>query len=260
MANSSAISRAFRRDWVRCARHSLVPTFRAQLAYEAVLYANVHGIGGDIVEVGVWHGGLSCLMARAQQHANATNRSVWLFDTFEGMPAPTPKDDGKAFYLWELARNGTGAGKRALGGCPVEQGRWCYGSLQSVAAIMTRGGLPPDRVHYVKGKVEHTLRNASVALPSQIAVLRLDTDFYASTEVELTVLWARLAPGGWLYVDDYFDFGGCRAAVDGWLRANDWRREAERVRAFDKRRLSRTFHLRKANPYVERRPFAEASS
>ena len=145
-----------------------------------------------------------------------------------------------------------------MGGCPIEQGRWCYGSVQSVASIMNRGGLPPDRIHYVKGRVEETLRNASIALPLQIAVLRLDTDFHSSTEVELSVLWSRLAPGGWLYVDDYFNFGGCRTAVDARLRAKNWSGEAERVSAFDKRWLSRTFHLWKANPYNESRPFEDA--
>jgi len=122
---------------------------------------------------------------------------------------------------------------------------------------MSHGGVP--RVHYVKGKVEDTLRNASITLPLQIAVLRLDTDFHASTVVELDVLWPRLAPGGWLYVDDYFDFGGCRSAVDAWLHAHNWRGEASRVQAFDKRHLSRTFHLRKSNPYDEQHPFTSAS-
>ena len=57
--------------------------------------------------------------------------------------------------------------------------------------------------------------------PARIALLRLDTDFYSSTRVELEVLWPRLVPGGLLIVDDYYFWHGARKAVDEWLDAHD---------------------------------------
>ena len=76
-----------------------------------------------------------------------------------------------------------------------------------------------------KGKlVEHASRG--------IALLRLDTDWYESTKVELDVLWPRLSPGGWMYVDDYSAFGGAKKAVDRWLKLNGWTEHARKANAF----------------------------
>ena len=110
-------------------------------------------------------------------------------------------------------------------------------------AVLNTSDYPSHRTHFVQGRVEDTLRR-SEALPDKIAILRLDTDFYSSTAVELEVLWPRLQPGGWLYIDDYFDFGGARQAVDEWLQRYNWRQKAWDVAAFDKR--NRVFHTIKA--------------
>jgi len=71
---------------------------------------------------------------------------------------------------------------------------------------------PPEKVRFVEGKVEETL--SSALLPTKIALLRLDTDWYASTKAELEVLYDRLVPGGLLFIDDYCFFGGARRATD----------------------------------------------
>ena len=224
--------------------------FRALLAYLAVRRVNELRIPGDIVEAGVWHGGISCLMARAHLRNPTVDRRVWLFDTFEGMPEPERSDGPKARYLYDKYKNGTITGL----GCRVEDGRWCYGSLPTVQRVMNSTGLPEDRVRFVKGLVESTLHpSSSASLPEQVAILRLDTDFYASTQAEMDVLWPRLTPGGWLFIDDYFDFQGCRSAVDTWLRQNRWKSES--WRALDRRQASRSFHFWKGVPFDAARPF-----
>ena len=66
----------------------------------------------------------------------------------------------------------------------------------------------------VKGKVEDTLPGHA---PDHIAVLRLDTDWYASTKHEMEHLYPRLARGGVLIIDDYGHWAGSRQAVDEYL-------------------------------------------
>ena len=97
---------------------------------------------------------------------------------------------------------------------------------------MQRTGYDETRLHFIKGKVEDTLTQSEAQLPSSIAVLRLDTDWYESTRVELEVFWPRLSPGGWLYLDDYQAWGGATRAVDEWLAKNNWTKHARLVGAF----------------------------
>ena len=86
----------------------------------------------------------------------------------------------------------------------------------SVRANLASTGYPPERVRFVKGKVEDTLPDAA---PPQIAVLRLDTDWYESTRCELEHLFPRLSVGGVLIIDDYGAWEGARRAVDEFVAA-----------------------------------------
>lgn len=98
---------------------------------------------------------------------------------------------------------------------------------------MRRSGMPTERVHLVKGRVEHTLLTGDATLvPNRVAVARLDTDMYQSTRIELSSLWPRLEPGGWLFVDDYYVWPGARRAVDEWLAARNWTLAARSAHAF----------------------------
>jgi hypothetical protein len=65
--------------------------------------------------------------------------------------------------------------------------------------------------------VEDTLKKED-NLPEKISILRLDTDFYDSTKVELEVLYPRLEKYGILILDDYGHFTGVRKAVDEYFR------------------------------------------
>ena len=75
----------------------------------------------------------------------------------------------------------------------------------------------PGPIHYVQGKVEDTVPGAG---PEQIALLRLDTDWYESTLHELVHFFPRLVPGGVLIIDDYGWWKGARKAVDEYFEAN----------------------------------------
>ena len=60
-------------------------------------------------------------------------------------------------------------------------------------------------------------------IPEKISLLRLDTDWYESTKIELEVLYPRLVSGGVLIIDDYGHWGGCRRAVDDFFEAMEFK-------------------------------------
>jgi hypothetical protein len=80
---------------------------------------------------------------------------------------------------------------------------------------MLSAGVPAERLELVQGKVEETIPGR---MPEEIALLRLDTDWYESTYHELVHLFPRLVRGGILILDDYGQWGGVRDAVDRYLR------------------------------------------
>ena len=162
-----------RRALGTCSNATMVPPFNQRLAYRAVAELNARRIPGDIVELGVWKGGVSCLMAMAQLQTGAETgfgRRLWLFDTFEGMPKPTQLDDRRAQRLWQRITNGTL--QRAPGS--VRDKKWAYSPIDEVRSTMARTGYPSNQISFVKGKVEDTL--PTTTLPKSIALLRLDTD------------------------------------------------------------------------------------
>lgn len=171
---------------------------RLEAMYDALEKVRVENIPGDIVECGVWQGG-NIIMARKI----LSDRTCWLYDTFAGMAGPGPEDVKR-----------TGARSRALDDPRWINGEsWCEAPLTVVQDNMARTGtLDFIACRFIAGDVTETLLDPSL-VPEQIALLRLDTDFYASTKIELEVLYPRLAPGGVLIVDDYGHWWGCRKAV-----------------------------------------------
>jgi hypothetical protein len=171
---------------------------------QACRHVKRSAVPGAIVECGVWRGGAMMLAARAFAK---DPRDLVLFDTFAGMTRPTEHDtqDGgrPAMPDWEGSRRGN----------IVD---WCYASLEDVRANLAGTNYPMSRVRLVEGPVESTLRDEK-NLPREIALLRLDTDFYESTAAELEVLYPRLSRNGVLIVDDYGHWSGSRKAVDEYF-------------------------------------------
>lgn len=180
----------------------------------ATMMASKHavesGIDGDFVECGVWRGGNSILAAGEFKHRNS-NKAVYLFDTFEGMTAPTEFD--------RTAANNVPAEEKFRETRRGENSDWCYSSLDEVKSNFAKAGLLSDKVKFVKGDVLKTLEDES-NLPSKISVLRLDTDWYESTKKELEVLYPRLSVGGVLMIDDYGHWAGAKKAVDEYFEAH----------------------------------------
>jgi hypothetical protein len=175
---------------------------------QAVRYITRHNIPGDVLECGVWRGGSMQAVARTLLALGDTSRDLYLFDTFEGMPAPSERDVRTS-------------DERSAAELMAEEARedslvWAVASLDDVQDGMAKTGYPPERIHYVKGKVEDTIPERA---PEQISILRLDTDWYESTKHELEHLYPRLSAGGVVLFDDYGYWEGAREAVDEFLDA-----------------------------------------
>jgi O-methyltransferase len=170
----------------------------------ATRYVVDHGVPGAIVECGVWRGGSMQAVALTLRDRGATDRELHLFDTFEGMPEPTAKDK---------RGDGTPASE-LLARSPKSSKLWAIADLDDVRAGMAETGYPEASVHYHPGRVEETV---PAHAPEEIAILRLDTDWYESTRHELDHLYDRLPSGGVLLIDDYGHWHGARQAVDEFL-------------------------------------------
>jgi hypothetical protein len=182
-----------------------LPTSRWALV-QALRHLHNAGIEGDFVECGVWRGG-NLVIARRMAENLGRERRIWAYDTFGGMTEPSEHDVkfGKTLdtnqKFEELQRDGFND--------------WCYASLEEVRANVEKtGGI--GEVVYRKGDVRETLADAA-NLPDKIALLRLDTDFYDSTKIEMETLYPRLVSGGVLIVDDYGAWAGSKKAVDEYL-------------------------------------------
>lgn len=169
--------------------HTMCSNARLRGLYRAVRYVVSHEIPGDVVECGAARGGSAALMVLTLQRLGA-RRKIWLFDTFEGLPAPTANDPD-----FELADLFTGT---------------CVGTLDEVRELFHRLNLTQD-AEFVKGLFQHTLPVTPI---SHIALLHIDGDWYESVKVCLDQLYDKVVPGGVIQFDDYGYWQGARRAVD----------------------------------------------
>lgn len=199
----------FREIYERCKPFTMTSIERLYSLYKSVQYVAAAEIPGDLVECGVWRGGSCMLMAAALLSLGKLDRRILMFDTFEGHPAPDPERDidlwgNRAYEEW---RSQTHEGA-------VQS--WGRAPLDEVISNLHSTGYPCALLRFVKGMVEDT---APRNVPQQLALLRLDTDWYASTRAALLHFYPRLVSGGVLIIDDYGHYRGQRQAVDEYFGA-----------------------------------------
>lgn len=151
-------------------------------------------IPGDVVECGVYKGGTAAILARLATHSRLP-RTVWLFDYFQGMP-PATAVDGPEAASW--VGNLTSSPRR-------------------VARLLRRTGADLSRVRIVPGMFQETF--PKVQIP-QIALLNIDADWYESVKLCLETFYNAVAPDGFVSIDDYGDWPGCRLAVDEFFQSH----------------------------------------
>jgi O-methyltransferase len=191
--------------FARARAFTMTPKERLYALYEACRYVTRAGIAGDFVECGVWKGGSSICAALSLEHFAGKNhgRKLFLYDTFEGMTMPTRVDvdaSGVAAQTY-MARYG-------------DNGRWVYAEEKEVRSNFAKAEVTDSEIVIVRGDVLNTI---PARVPDQIAICRLDTDWYESTAHELSHLYPRLTPGGVLIIDDYGEWAGARAAVNEYF-------------------------------------------
>jgi O-methyltransferase len=170
----------------------------------AIRYITENNIKGDIVECGVWKGGSMMAAAETLIHLNDYSRKLYLYDTFEYFSQPGPMDisyRGESGY--DVLKQNAGDGET-----------WKAPEESTVLKNIMATGYPADLLKLIKGKVEDTIPGT---IPENISILRLDTDWYASTKHELEWLYPALTERGVLIIDDYGHWKGCKKAVDDYF-------------------------------------------
>ena len=188
-------------------QYSMTPTSRMWALIQSVEYVNKNKISGDFVECGVWKGGNLILLSATQEYLGIS-RVIYGFDTFLGMVAAKSIDlDFRGESAMEMMAN-----TPKING---EHSIHAFASLDLVKNNLSKNN--SKNVKLIQGDVAETLLNID-NLPKKISILRLDTDWYESTKVELEVLYPLLEPGGILIIDDYGHYEGARKAVDEYFQ------------------------------------------
>jgi hypothetical protein len=178
-------------DWPMVA-HTMVGLKRLDNLQHCVEEVLADDVPGDLIETGVWRGGASIFARGVLEAHGVKDRTVWLADSFEGMPVTDenshPSDRELALHKYN--------DHLAIPLDQVKENFACYGLLD-------------DQVAFLPGWFRDTLPTAPI---EKLAVLRLDGDLYESTMDALTNLYPKLSPGGFVIIDDYV-IPACRDAV-----------------------------------------------
>jgi asparagine synthase (glutamine-hydrolysing) len=193
---------------VRDARLTYLRDEKLARIEQAVSDISQSGVEGDFIECGIALGGSGIILATLMPDG----RQFHGYDVFGMIPPPTSdKDDEKSKARYETIRTGQ---SRGIGGDPY------YGYLddlyQRVVDNFARFGQTVDgrRIVLHQGFFQDTLHPATA-----IAFAHIDCDWYDPVKLCLERIVPCLSPGGYVVLDDYNDYGGCRVAVDEFITA-----------------------------------------
>ena len=199
--------------------YTMLPYVRLVTLYQQAVHCERNGIQGSFVECGAWKGGAAGLMALANLKHGKERRHIHLFDAFDDICEPDASVDGDGAL--DEVKLYTGVDSEMSGALKPVRGFYDafggYGTLEENRRLLEKIiNYDPDYVHYHKGWFQNTLPQDSSQIES-IAILRLDGDWYASTKVCLDYLYDKVASGGFVIVDDYGYYEGCKRAVDEFI-------------------------------------------
>jgi hypothetical protein len=200
--------------------------------YQQVRHCELNDIPGCYVECGVWKGGAAGLMALGNLAYGSSRRQIHLFDAFDDICEPDPAVDGER-ALAEVEQK-AGVDRSELSG-KLQPLRGVYADHGGAATVehvdqLMRGvvGYDVNSLYYHVGWFQDTL---PLAETGDIAILRLDGDWYASTKTCLEHLYDNVVSGGFVVIDDYGTYEGCRKAVDEFMEARGVRAYLNHVNA-----------------------------
>src|SRR4051812_45911146 len=186
----------------RIRRYTMVPRPSLVDLARQVRVVLEQNISGALVECGTWRGGSSFLMAEILRQSGASDRKVWMLDSFEGIQPPQ-EIDGPAARAWADNKQGPMYFDNLR--APVE------GVRQSAREL----GLE-QYTELIPGWFDRTLP-ANRERIGPIAILRIDADWHASVKCCLDCLYDQVVEGGFIIFDDYFTWDGCSTAVHEFL-------------------------------------------
>ncbi len=206
---------AFTKHYIKSPAITMLPMVRLDNLESCVRTVVAERVPGDLIETGVWRGGATILMRAMLESLGDTDRVVWVADSFEGLPEP----DAERFPTEAAGFHG-----------PVITKAYdrFAATLETVRSNFEAFGLLDDRVRFLKGWFKDTLPTAPI---EQLAVMRLDGDYYESTMDGLNSLYDKLSVGGFVIIDDYAEdrWTNCRRAVDEFRAARQISDELIRV-------------------------------
>jgi hypothetical protein len=167
---------------------------RLSKIYEIVNLLETEGIDGNLVECGVCNGGSAGIIASVVKKNK--NRHVWLFDSWEGLPE-AGKDD--ISYTEQRGHKGD-----------------ALGSEEKVKELLFKKLKLNNNIHLVKGWFSNSIL-AHKGDIGDIALLHLDCDWYESVMFCLKELYDNIVKDGFIIIDDYGFWKGCKKAVDEFI-------------------------------------------
>jgi len=194
-----------------CSKYSMTGFERMYFLIKAIEQVKNNRTEGDFVECGVWKGGNLILFQKMIEKLNI-KKKIYAYDTFEGMTEPgkfdhTFKKESAKEILHALKKKQVDPKKNiVLAEC----------SLNDVIKNYKKNTKFNQNLLCTKGPVEKTL-TLKKNIPKKISILRLDTDWYESTKIELEILFPLLVKGGILIIDDYGYWNGAKKAVDQYF-------------------------------------------
>jgi len=203
--------------------YTMVPFDVLASLYDQVTYLAQNNIPGVFVECGVWKGGSMGVVAAAILDSKQPQRTLHLFDSFDDICEPDPTVDGPRALKDVKSLAGVNPEKLTGKLSPVKgiyQQFGGHGTVESCRDLLIH------KLHYDASKVvfhpgwfQETLPNQSDQI-EEIALLRLDSDWFESTRICLDYLYSKVVQGGIVVIDDYGAYEGCRTAVDRFLQSS----------------------------------------
>lgn len=190
--------------------YSMVHETGVVFTMAAVVYAIKNNLRGVFLECGTWRGGCAVAMLLVQRELyGEVKRPVYMLDSFEGLPAVELRD-GPLAAKWQA-----GADKeKFFNNCKAAQ--------EDLESLLRQHRLHGGEYRLVRGWFADTIPALSSELSALgIAVLRLDGDWYTSTQVALEYLCPITSEGGVVIVDDYYAWDGCARAVHDYISVRD---------------------------------------
>ncbi len=182
--------------------------------YQQVAHCETAGLSGALVECGVWKGGAAALMAIANLERGSERRALHLFDSFVGIPEPIAGLDGERAVRETVGKPEDAQGRLRMANDYSHRGG--PGSEREVRDLLGDVGYPQELVHVHQGWFQETVPSDASAI-GPVALLRLDGDLYELTKVCLEHFYEAVVTGGFIVIDDYGAYDGCRQAVDEFL-------------------------------------------